>query len=58
MFLSLILSTVAFFVASYFARRYLDDMGMPQGTTRSLSIFCFAAAASYLVAYVVGWIVT
>jgi hypothetical protein len=54
--LSLVLSTVAFFIASYFARRYLDDMGMPKGATRSLSIFCAAAAVSYLVAFIVDWI--
>ncbi len=56
--LSLVLSTVAFFIAGYCAKRYLDDMGMPNGTTRSLSIFCFAAAVSYLVAFIVDWIAT
>jgi hypothetical protein len=56
--LSLVLSTVAFFVASYYARRYLDDMGLPKGTTRSLWIFCIAAAVSYLVAFIVDWIAT
>jgi hypothetical protein len=54
--LSLVLSTVAFFIAGYFAKRYLDDMGLPKGTTRSVSIFCFAAAVSYLVAFVVDWL--
>jgi hypothetical protein len=53
---SLILSTVAFFIAAYFARRYLDDMGMTKGATRSVWIFCVAAAVSYLVAYIVDWI--
>ncbi len=56
--LSLVLSTVAFFIASYFAKRYLDDMGMPKGATRSLWIFCVAAAVSYLVAFIVDWIRT
>jgi hypothetical protein len=55
--LSLVLSTIVFFIVSYFARRYLDEMGMPKGTTRSLSIFCAAAAISYLVAFIVDWIV-
>jgi hypothetical protein len=55
MLLNLFLSTIAFFVASYFAKRYLDDMGIPKGMTRSLAIFCFAAAVSYLVAFIVGW---
>ena len=56
--LSLVLSTVAFVTAGYFAKRYLDDMGMPKGTTRSLWIFCVAAAVSYLVAFIVDWIGT
>jgi hypothetical protein len=55
---SLVLSTVAFFVAAYFARRYLDDMGMPKGATRSVWIFCVAAAVSYLVAFIADWIGT
>jgi hypothetical protein len=58
MLLSLVLSTIAFFIASYFAKRYLDNMDMPKGATRSLSIFCAAAAVSYLVAYVVDRIVS
>ncbi len=53
--LSLVLSTVAFFVASYFAKRYLDDMGMPKGAVRTLWIFCMAAAVSYAVAFIVDW---
>ena len=28
---SFLLSTVAFFVATYFLRRYLDDIGIPNG---------------------------
>lgn len=54
--LSLVLSAVAFFIAAYFARRYLDDMDMPKGATRSIWIFCVAAAVSYLVAFIVDWI--
>ena len=54
--LSLVLSTIAFVIAAYFAKRYLDDMGMPKGMTRSLWIFCVAAAVSYLVAFIVDWI--
>lgn len=52
---SLVLSTVAFFIAAYFARRYLDDMDMPKGATRSILVFCVAAAVSYLVAFIVDW---
>lgn len=54
--LSLVLSTIAFFVASYVIKRYLDDMGIPKGMTRSIVIFVAAAMISYGVAFVVGWI--
>ena len=53
--LSLVLSTVAFFVASHYARRHLDGMGMPKGATRSIWIVCVATAISFLVAFVVDW---
>jgi len=53
--LSLVLSTIAFFVAGYFAKRYLDESGIPPGATRSVSIFVIAAAVSYGVAAVVDW---
>jgi VIT1/CCC1 family predicted Fe2+/Mn2+ transporter len=54
--LSLVLSTVAFFVAAYFIKRYLDDMGIPKGMTRSLVVFLGAAVISYGVAFIVSWI--
>lgn len=54
---SLILSTIAFFVASYFIKRYLDDTGIPKGMTRSVLIFCLAAVISYGVAWLVDVIV-
>jgi len=55
--LSLVLSTVAFFVASYFIQRYLVDMGIPKSMTRSLVIFCLALAIAYGVAFIVEWAV-
>ncbi len=45
--LSLVVSTIAFFVASYFIRRYLDETGIPKGMTRSILIFTLAVAISY-----------
>ena len=56
MLLSLILSTIAFFVASYFVKRTLDDMDIPKGMTRSLVIFTVAAAISYGVAVAVDFL--
>jgi hypothetical protein len=56
--LSLVLSTIAFFVASYFLKRYLDDMGLPQGMTRSILVFCLAAMIAYGFAFIIDWIAT
>jgi hypothetical protein len=54
--LSLALSTVAFFVASYFIKRHLDDMDIPKGMTRSIVVFCLALGVSYGVAVIVDWL--
>ncbi|HWH46405.1 MAG TPA: hypothetical protein VN664_01300 [Burkholderiales bacterium] len=52
--LTLILSAIAFVVASYFIRRYLDQMGIPKTVTRALVIFVLALGVSYGVALLVG----
>jgi len=54
--LNLALSTIAFFVAGYFMKRYLDSIDIPKGVTRSLIIFCVALAASYGVSVAVDFI--
>jgi len=54
--LILILSTITFFVASYYIKRYFDDANIPKGLTRSTLIFSLALAISYGVAVVVDWI--
>ena len=53
MIASLLASTIAFFVASYLIKRWLDANDMPKGMTRNLSIFTIAIAISYGV----GWLV-
>ena len=53
MLLDLILSTVAFFVAVHYLRRYLDDMEVRKGVTRSILIFVLATVASSAVSAVV-----
>jgi hypothetical protein len=55
--LSFFLSTDAFFVAGFFIRRYLDDMGVPKGMTRGLVVFVIALAAAYAVAWIVDLVV-
>ena len=54
---SLVVSTIAFFVASYFIKRQLDEMEIPKGMVRSLTIFALALAVSYGAAVAVDWIV-
>jgi hypothetical protein len=53
MIASLILSTIAYFAASYFIKRWMDENDIPKGVTRSLTVFALAIA----VAYGVGWLV-
>jgi hypothetical protein len=55
--LSLVVSTLAYFVASHYFKRYLDDLGAPKGLTRSVVIFCLALMIAYGVAFIVDWVV-
>jgi hypothetical protein len=48
--LSIALSTIAFFVAAFYIKRYLEGMDIPEGTTRRTVIFSLALLVSYLVA--------
>jgi len=50
---SLVLSTIAFFVAGFYIKRYLDGIGVPKTMTRGLVIFVLALAVAYGVAFVV-----
>jgi len=54
---SLIISTIVFFVASYFLKKQFDEMDIPKGMTRSFTIFVLAAAISYAAAYLVDLVV-
>jgi hypothetical protein len=53
MIASFVASTIAFFVASYFIKRWMDDNDIPKGMTRSATILVLAVA----LAYGVGWLV-
>ena len=50
---SFLLSTFAFFIAGYFLRRYLDNLGIPKGFTRGVVVFVAALLVAYGVAFVV-----
>ena len=53
MVLNLIVSTIAFFATSYFAKRWADENDLPKGMTRGAAIFAVALTA----AYGAGWLV-
>ncbi|HSU75900.1 MAG TPA: hypothetical protein VLI89_02440 [Burkholderiales bacterium] len=53
MIASLLVSTVVFFVASYFIKRWMEENDIPKGVTRSITIFTLAVA----LAYGAGWLV-
>ena len=53
----LIVSTIAFFVASYFIKRWADDNDIPRGMTRNLAVFAVALILAYGVAWVVDQLV-
>lgn len=51
--ISLVISTIAFFVVSYYGKRWADSNDIPKGITRNVTIFVLAAAFAYGVAWVV-----
>ena len=51
--LDLILSTVAFFAASYGLKRFLDNQDIASGRSRSILVLVIATAASFAVSAIV-----
>ncbi|QWT46116.1 hypothetical protein [Azospira inquinata] len=52
--ISLLLSVLAYFLASFWLRRYFDRQELPPGRVRSLLIFTLALAVSYGVGALAG----
>ena len=50
--LSFVLSTLAFFIVSFYLKRRLGDMALPSGMTRNLVVFSLALAISYFVGFI------
>jgi VIT1/CCC1 family predicted Fe2+/Mn2+ transporter len=57
MLVSLVVSTIAFFVASFYIKRYLEKMEIPKGLVRNISVFVLALAVSYAVGFAVDLVV-
>ena len=54
---SFVVSTIAFFVASYFIKRRLEQYDIPKSLTRAALIFVIALAVAYGVAAAVDWLI-
>ena len=54
---SLVISTIVFFVASFFLKRQFDGMDIPKGMVRGFTIFVLAAAVSYAAAWLVDHVI-
>jgi hypothetical protein len=52
---SLIISTIVFFVAAWYARRYMDEQEIPKGMTRGIAIFALASFVSLGAGKLVDW---
>ena len=55
--ISIVVSTVAFFVFVYYLRRWADHNDIPKGMTRNATVFVVALALAYGVAWVVDKVV-
>jgi hypothetical protein len=51
--LGIVISTIAFFVASFFLKRWAEANDFPKGMTLNISIFVAAIAIAYGVALIV-----
>jgi hypothetical protein len=51
-----LISTFAFFFASWYFKRRFEEMDLPEGTTRTVTVFAFALAVSYAAWAAVDWI--
>jgi hypothetical protein len=49
----IVVSAIVYFVAAYFIRRRLEEMGIPKGVTRGTVVFVLAAVLAYGAAYLV-----
>lgn len=52
---NLIISTIVFFIAAWYAHRYLDEQGIPKGTTRGILVFALASLVSWGAGEAADW---
>ena len=54
--LSLVISTIVYFVASFFIKRKFVEMGLPGGMTRGLMVFTLSLLIAYASAAAIDWV--
>ncbi len=52
---NLLISTIVFFIAAWYIRRYLNEQGVPKGMTRGLLVFVVASLVSWGAGDAVDW---
>ena len=52
---NLIISIIVFFIAVWYIRRYLDEVEISKGMTRSILVFSLASLASWSAGKIVDW---
>jgi hypothetical protein len=52
---NLIISTLVFFIAVRYLRRYLEEQGLPKGMTRGTLVFALASLVSWGSGEMVDW---
>lgn len=52
---NLIISTIVFFVAGWYIRRYLEEQGIPKGMTRGWLVFTLAFLLSWGAGKAADW---
>jgi len=53
--MNLVISTIVFFLASWYIKRYLDEQNIPKGMTRTMFVFTLAAMVSWGSGTLVDW---
>ena len=53
---NLIISTIAFIIAAWYIRRYLDEQGIPKGMTRGILVVALAYVVSWGAGEAADWI--
>ncbi|MEJ1959434.1 MAG: hypothetical protein WDM70_08465 [Nitrosomonadales bacterium] len=53
---NLIISTIVFFIAAWYAHRYLENQGIPKGVARGMLVFVLASIVSWAAGELTDWI--